>query len=46
LYLRGREVSVAGEEFWLSADGEVTGPEGRRTWHVEQAAYSMLLPRN
>jgi diacylglycerol kinase (ATP) len=45
LYLRGSQVSVAGEEFWLSADGEVTGPEGRRTWHVERAAYSMLLPR-
>jgi diacylglycerol kinase (ATP) len=44
LYLRGRQVSVSGEEFWLSADGEVTGPEGRRTWHVERAAYSMLLP--
>jgi diacylglycerol kinase (ATP) len=44
VYLRGREVSVAGEEFWLSADGEISGPEGRRTWHVEPAAYSMLLP--
>jgi len=44
VYLRGCEVSVSGEEFWLSADGEVTGPEGRRTWHVERAAYSMLLP--
>jgi diacylglycerol kinase family enzyme len=42
LYLRGSQVSVAGEEFWLSADGEVTGPEGRRTWHVERAAYSLL----
>jgi diacylglycerol kinase family enzyme len=45
VYLRGSQVSVAGEEFWLSADGEVTGPEGRRTWHVERAAYSMLLPK-
>jgi diacylglycerol kinase (ATP) len=44
VYLRGSEVSVAGESFWLSADGEVTGPEGRRTWHVERAAYSLLLP--
>ena len=43
-YLRGREVSVAGEAFWLSADGEISGPERRRTWHVEPAAYSMLLP--
>jgi diacylglycerol kinase family enzyme len=44
LFLRGSEVSVAGEDFWLSADGEVSGPERRRTWHVEPAAYSMLLP--
>ena len=44
VYLRGSEVSVSGEPFWLSADGEVTGPEGRRTWHVERAAYSLLLP--
>jgi diacylglycerol kinase family enzyme len=41
--LRGSEVSVSGEEFWLSADGEISGPERRRTWHVERAAYSMLL---
>ncbi len=45
VYLRGREVSVSGEEFWISADGEISGPEGRRTWHVERAAYSMLLPQ-
>jgi len=44
VYLRGSQVSVSGEEFWMSADGEVTGPEGRRTWHVERAAYAMLLP--
>jgi diacylglycerol kinase (ATP) len=43
VYLRGSQVSVAGQEFWLSADGEISGPEGRRTWHVEPAAYSMLL---
>lgn len=42
--LRGRQVAVSGEEFWLSADGEISGPEVRRTWHVEHAAYSMLLP--
>jgi diacylglycerol kinase family enzyme len=43
VYLRGSRVSVAGEDFWISADGELAGPEGRRTWHVERAAYSMLL---
>jgi diacylglycerol kinase family enzyme len=43
--LRGTQVSVSGEAFWISADGEISGPEGRRTWHVERAAYSMLVPR-
>jgi diacylglycerol kinase family enzyme len=44
VYLRGHEISVAGEAFWLSADGEISGPERRRTWHVERAAYSLLVP--
>jgi diacylglycerol kinase (ATP) len=44
LYLRGREVSVRGEEFWVSADGEIYGPERSRTWRLEPAAYSMVLP--
>jgi diacylglycerol kinase (ATP) len=43
--LRGRTVSVTGEEFWCSADGEVRGPERRRTWRLEPAAYSLILPR-
>ena len=40
----GRSVTVSGEEFFLSADGEVDGPERRRTWHLEAAAYRMLVP--
>jgi YegS/Rv2252/BmrU family lipid kinase len=43
-YLRGTQVSVSGGPFWCSADGEVYGPERRRTWHLEPDAYSMLLP--
>jgi diacylglycerol kinase (ATP) len=39
---RAKQVSVSGEDFWLSADGEISGPERRRTWHVEPAAYSLL----
>lgn len=42
-YLRGSTVSVSGGPFWCSADGEIEGPERQRTWHVEPAAYSMLL---
>jgi len=45
VYLRGERVSVSGDEFWISADGETSGPERRRTWHVEPAAYSLLVPR-
>lgn len=44
VYLRGSTVSVSGEEFYCSADGEIYGPERSRTWRVEPAAYSMILP--
>lgn len=44
LSLRGKQVSVSGEEFYLSADGELYGPERHRSWHLEPAAYSMVLP--
>lgn len=42
--LRGSKVSIAGDEFWLSADGELSGPETQRAWHVEPSAYSMIVP--
>ena len=42
--LRGHTVSVAGEEFWVSADGEIDGPERARSWRLEPAAYHMVLP--
>ena len=42
--LRGRTVKVSGDEFWLSADGEISGPERSRSWRLEPAAYSMILP--
>ena len=45
VYLRGREVSIRGEDFYVSADGEVYGPERSRTWHIEPGAYRMVLPR-
>jgi diacylglycerol kinase (ATP) len=43
-YHRGKTVSVAGESFWCSADGEIYGPERQRTWHVEPAAYRFVMP--
>ena len=42
---RATTVSVTGEQFWCSADGEIYGPERHRTWRIEPAAYSMVLPR-
>ncbi|HET9498829.1 MAG TPA: diacylglycerol kinase family protein [Marmoricola sp.] len=44
LYLRGSRISVSGQPFYCSADGELYGPERNRTWRVEQGAYSMSLP--
>ena len=44
-YIRGSTVSVSGQAFYCSADGELYGPERNRTWHVEKGAFSMTLPR-
>jgi diacylglycerol kinase family enzyme len=43
-YFRADTVSISGEKFWCSADGEIYGPERQRSWHIEEAAYSMVLP--
>ena len=42
--LRGSSVKVSGYEFWLSADGEILGPERSRSWRLEPAAYRLILP--
>jgi diacylglycerol kinase (ATP) len=44
VYLRADRVSVSGQDFYCSADGELYGPERNRTWHVEPEAFSMPLP--
>jgi len=41
--LRGTQVTITGEDFWITADGEISGPETRRTWHLEPAAYTMVV---
>ncbi len=43
-YLRGSTVSVTGQGFYCSADGEVYGPERQRTWRVEPGALRVVLP--
>ena len=44
LYLRAGTVSVSGQSFYCSADGELYGPERNRTWTIQPAAYRMPLP--
>lgn len=44
LTARATQVTLSGEDFYLSADGEISGPERRRSWHLERAAYSMVVP--
>lgn len=41
---RARSVSVSGERFWLSADGELSGPFTRRSWQLKPKAYTMIVP--
>ena len=40
-YLRAREISVSGESFFTSADGEISGPERQRTWRIVPSAYTI-----
>ena len=42
--LRAKKVKVSGEEFWVSADGELSGPETAGSWQVQPSAYSMIVP--
>jgi diacylglycerol kinase (ATP) len=44
-YFQARQVTISGDSFWISADGEISGPERQRSWHVEPGAYSFILPR-
>jgi diacylglycerol kinase family enzyme len=44
--VRGTQVTVTGEDFWITADGEISGPETRRTWHLEPGAYTMIVPQD
>jgi diacylglycerol kinase (ATP) len=44
LYLHGQSVTLSGQPFYCSADGELYGPERNRSWHLEPKAYLMPLP--
>ncbi len=46
LYLRASSVTVSGQSFYCSADGELYGPERNRSWRLEPAAFRMSLPES
>jgi hypothetical protein len=37
-------VTLSGQSFYCSADGELFGPERHRTWHIEPGAFMMPMP--
>lgn len=41
---RAKIVSVRGEKFSVSADGEISGPRDARTWRVLPSAYKIAAP--
>ena len=43
-YLRGTQVTVSGDAFYAPPTARSAGPERQRCWHVEPAAYSLMLP--
>jgi len=43
-YLHAQQVTISGEQFWVSADGETYGPERHRSWRLEPAAYQLVVP--
>lgn len=46
LRVRGSSVEVSGEAFWLSTDGEITGPHTRHTWTARPGALRMHRPHD
>jgi diacylglycerol kinase (ATP) len=38
-----QQIQVAGSPFWCDVDGQLIGPERSRRWHVEDAAYQLLV---
>jgi diacylglycerol kinase (ATP) len=42
--VRAKQVTISGEDFWMAADGEISGPERRRSWHLEPSAYQLIVP--
>jgi YegS/Rv2252/BmrU family lipid kinase len=45
LVVRGRSVTVSGDEFPVNADGELYGPVSSRTWTIRPRSWAVLAPR-
>ncbi len=44
--VRARRVSVVGQRFWLSCDGQDSGSEQRCTWQVAPSSLRMVVPKS
>jgi diacylglycerol kinase (ATP) len=42
--VHGKKVAVQGDDFWLTTDGELSGPHRSRSWEVRPGAVDMFLP--
>jgi diacylglycerol kinase (ATP) len=42
--VHGKHVAVQGDDFWLTTDGELSGPHRSRSWEVLPGAVDMFLP--
>ena len=42
--VHGKQVTVQGDDFWLTTDGELSGPHQQRSWKVQPGAVDMFLP--
>ncbi len=42
--VHGKQVAVQGDDFWLTTDGELSGPHRQRSWKVLPGAVDMFLP--
>lgn len=42
--VRAASVRVTGSAFWCNADGELSGPFDEKSWQIERAAWTIIVP--
>jgi diacylglycerol kinase (ATP) len=45
VHASGRRVEVEGDDFYVTSDGELSGPHRRRGWALQKGAVEMWLPQ-